>query len=97
MFVMRNEQLRELGQAALARWIAAHLQKFFPAECAVLGGAGLGERIRQGIAKAHAHGFEDDIHVSQYLDLMFAFGPDFDSSLALPPTSPSPPQSAWSG
>jgi len=84
MFIVRDQQVRALVRDALARWIAAHLRRFFPAECAALGETGLRERIREGISRAVSHGFESEVHISQYLDLMFAFGPDFDSDPALP-------------
>ena len=78
MLVLREQQMRALARAALPQWMANHLKQFFPRECAALGEAGLRERVREGIARAVSHGFETEVQISQYVDLMFAFGPDFD-------------------
>lgn len=83
MLLVRDQQRLAMARAALPKWIANHLKQFFPRECAALGEAGLRERVREGMARAVAHGFETEVHISQYVDLMFAFGPDFDSDPAL--------------
>ncbi len=83
MLVLREQQVRALARAVLPQWIAKHLKQFFPVECAALGEPGLRERVREGIARALSHGFETEVHISQYVDLMFAFGADFDTDPAL--------------
>jgi hypothetical protein len=83
MLVVRDRQLQALARAALPDWIAQHLKQFVPRECDALGEAGLRIRVRQGIARAAAHGFETAVHISQYVDLMFVFGADFDIDPAL--------------
>ncbi len=79
MLVLRAVQLRTLNRAALPAWITYHLTQFFPWQCDALGEAGLRERVREGIDCALSHGFETEVQISQYLDLMFAFGPHFDT------------------
>ena len=83
MLVVRDRQLQALAHAALPDWIAQHLKQFFPRECDALGEAALRIRVREGIARAAAHGFETSVHISQYVDLMFVFGADFDIDPAL--------------
>jgi hypothetical protein len=78
LLVLREQQVRALARAALPNWMANHLKQFFPRECAVLGEAGLREREREGIGRAVTHGFETEVQISQYVDLMFVFGADFD-------------------
>jgi hypothetical protein len=78
LLVLREQQVRALARAALPNWMANHLKQFFPRECAVLGEAGLRERVREGIGRAVTHGFETEVQISQYVDLMFVFGADFD-------------------
>jgi len=83
MLVMRDQQMQALARSVLPQWITKHLKQFFPRECAALGETGLAERVREGIERAKSHGFENRVHISQYLDLMFTFGPDFDRDAAL--------------
>jgi hypothetical protein len=78
VLVLREEQVRALARAALPQWMANHLKQFFPRECTALGEGGLRERVREGIARAVSHGFVTEVQISQYVDLMFAFGADFD-------------------
>ena len=83
MLIIRDQQRLAMARVTLPKWIANHLKQFFPRECAALGEAGLRARVREGIARAVAHGFETEVHISQYVDLMFVFGADFDSNPAL--------------
>jgi hypothetical protein len=83
MLVLRDQQLKALARATLPRWIEDHVKRFFPLECAALGEAGLRERVHEGIARAVSHGFETEAHISKYVDVMFAVGPDFDRDPAL--------------
>ncbi len=59
MLIVREAQVQALQRAALPVWIASHLAHFFPLQCAVLGEAGLRERVREGIARAASHGFKN--------------------------------------
>lgn len=79
MLVLRGPQVKALERAALPAWIAIHLPKFFPWECEALGDAGVRQLVREGIDRAVWHGFETGAQISQYIDLMFAFSPHFDT------------------
>src|SRR4051812_21947994 len=83
MLLIRNAQMHVLARNTLPSWIAAHLRRFFPDECAALGEEGLDERIADGIGGALSYGFEAPDHIAQYIDLTFTFGPDFDVDPAL--------------
>lgn len=83
MLVLREQQMQALTRGALPHWIADHLKQFFPEECAAIGEIGLLECVRQGITRAESHGFETEVQISQYVDLMFAFGADFDTDPTL--------------
>ena len=83
MLVIREEQMRAMARAALPQWVTKHLKQFFPQQCAALGDNGMRERVSLGIDRAVSYGFESEVQISQYLDLMFAFGPDFDTDSAL--------------
>jgi hypothetical protein len=83
MLIIRDEQQRAMARAALPDWITKHLRQFFPRQCVALGEAALRERVHQGIARAIAYGFETETQISQYVDLMFVFGADFDTDPAL--------------
>lgn len=83
MLVIRDEQLRVMARGALPDWITKHVKQFFPHQCTELGEEALRERVDEGIARAVLHGFESSAQISQYVDLMFVFGPDFDTDATL--------------
>lgn len=80
--VLRQAQVEALRGSSSERFVArveAHLREFFPHECARLGGpAALREVIGHGMERAAWHGLRSQREVCKYLDLMFAFGRDFD-------------------
>jgi hypothetical protein len=84
MLLIRESQMQMLSRESSFEWMAAHLREFFPAECEALGADGLDERITDGIGSAASYGFESQVHISQYLDLTFVLGPDFDADPSLP-------------
>jgi hypothetical protein len=84
MLLIRESQMQMLSRDGSFGWMAAHLREFFPAECEALGAEGLDERIADGIGSAASYGFESQVHISQYLDLTFVLGPDFDTDPSLP-------------
>jgi hypothetical protein len=83
MLIIREQQMQALARAVLPEWITNHLKQFFRHECAALGDAELSQRVNNGIERATSHGFETQVQISQYLDLIFTFGPDFDTDKAL--------------
>jgi hypothetical protein len=65
-------------------WMAAHLAKFFPRECAALGESKLLATIQYGIRQAARHGLTVKRDVCKYIDVMIVLGPDFDTDKGYP-------------
>jgi cytosine/adenosine deaminase-related metal-dependent hydrolase len=87
MLKIYDEQTEAFAQAAMREFedrMAAHLQRFFRAECAQLGPEGLAELIRHGISRAASHGIVSEHDVALYLNLTVALGRDFDRDPLLP-------------
>ena len=79
MFRIRKEQMDALRRADLARFVRRAI-KHIRAEApgSLPGEADAAEAfVRDGIARAAAHGFEEEIDVLHYLELMALIGPDF--------------------
>ena len=64
--------------------MATHLNKFFPDICKTLGDGPLREAIQYGMRRAKFYHISSERDVCKYIDLMFAYGPDFDKDPALP-------------
>lgn len=97
---IRSEQLHTLEapqRLAYEARLAAHVQRFFPEQCAALGDDGLRARLRDGIARAHGQGFTSERDVCQFVDLGFAFGPAFDVELPWARTMLALPEGATPG
>lgn len=87
---VRSEQINALSQQKVDSFedrMEQHLLRCFPGECAALGSEGVRETIRYGIERASSYGIDLERDVCKYIDLMFAFGRDFDRS----------PESSWAG
>lgn len=87
MLIIRQEQMDEFIRKAAKNfedWMVAHLMKFFPAECQILGDPGVRATIRYGIEKAERYGIATERGVCKYIDLMYALGQDFDTNPDLP-------------
>jgi hypothetical protein len=65
--------------------ILTHLKGVFPGQCRRRGEASLRASVRAGIAAGRSYGLTDDYDVSRYVDLMFLWSDDFDTS----------PRTAW--
>jgi hypothetical protein len=79
------EALRMPSSEGFVGRVEAHLRRFFPGECARLGGKpALRAVVDHGMARAAHHGLRSEREVCKYLDLMFAFGRDFDRDPRLP-------------
>lgn len=80
--VLRDAQVEALRMRSSERFVTrveTHLRAFFPEECQRLREPGaLREIVRHGLARAAHHGLRSQREVCKYLDLMFAFGRDFD-------------------
>lgn len=87
MIVINPEQqaaLNALSRENFIERVTGHLQRFFPQHCAALGPDGVREAIDHGIDRAGGYGIVGERDVVLYLDLMFAFGRDFDTDPNLP-------------
>jgi hypothetical protein len=85
--IIRDRQMASLSQANIQRFedrVAEHLNRSFPANCKILGPSGVEEIIRYGIRRAASHGINLERDVCKYIDVMFAFGRDFDRDPHLP-------------
>lgn len=85
--VLRDAQVEALRGTRTERFVErleAHLRRFFPADCERLGGPrALREVVHHGLSRAEHHGLRSQREVCKYLDLMFAFGRDFDRDARL--------------
>jgi len=64
--------------------MVVHLNKFFPRQCKTLGEAETLEAIREGIGRAAGYDIVAERNVCKFIDLMFAFGREFDRDRNLP-------------
>lgn len=79
--MIRPAQLHALRDAALAgfeRRAAAHLNKFFPEQCAAAGDDGVLELIREGVERAASYGLRRERDVIRFLNHMYVLGRYFD-------------------
>jgi hypothetical protein len=86
MLTIRKEQVEALSAAGVENFIdraAEHVGKFFPEHVKALSGERLREDIRYGITRAASHGIVAERDVCKYIDLLFAFGRDFDTDMGL--------------
>lgn len=87
MLIIRKEQIEEFGKIAQKRFVegmVAHLFQFFPEECEALGTEETVEAIYDALERAGHYGFVSERDVCLYMDVMFAFGRDFDEDPDLP-------------
>ena len=84
---IRSEQMAAFSQAAVRGFedrMVAHVREFFPGRCESLGEEKTRETIRYGIARAEAYNIVVERDVCKYIDVMFAYGRDFDTNPKLP-------------
>ena len=77
MLTIRQAQLAVFSQLEVQKfedWTLAHLQKFFPRQCATLGERQVRESIRHGVRRAAHYGITAKRDVCKYIDLMIVFG-----------------------
>ncbi len=87
MLIIRQHQMETLQRAALMGFenrMVAHLNHFFPDECAAMEESGTRQIIRYGIERAGHYGIVAERDVCKYIDVMVVFGPDFDTDANLP-------------
>jgi len=85
--MIRQKQMEAFSQAAIQSFedrMVIHLNEFFSEQCKALGEQKTREAIRYGIQRAAIYGIVSELDVCDYIDLMFAFGRDFDKDPQLP-------------
>ena len=83
MFQMRKAHMQAFAETSRKSFedrMVAHLQKHFPEHCEQLGEPAVRETIQYGIDRAATYGIKAERDVCKYIDLMCAFGPDFDEN-----------------
>lgn len=84
---IRSEQIEGFSESASKSFenrMVVHLNKHFPQNCAALREPGVREAIGAGIQSAAKYGIVSERDVCKYINLMFAFGRDFDIDPKLP-------------
>ena len=79
--VIRSAQAEVLSDTAGDQFenrVLAHLNRCFGEECSVMGEPAVREWIRYGIQRASEYQIRAERDVCKYIDLMIAFGRDFD-------------------
>ena len=78
---LRRQQVEAFSEAAAKSFedrMVDHVGRFFPDDC-----ERLGERVRQevryGIERAESYGLRSRRDICKFLDVMFAFGRDFET------------------
>lgn len=87
MLIIRQTQLEQLSEPFQERFkkdMHSYLKKYFPAKYEQLEKEEVDEIIRYGIKRANDYEIKEACHLCLYIDLMFAFGRDFDCDPALP-------------
>lgn len=87
MVVIRREQFEAFGSVHRQRfenWMARHIEQCFPQTFATLGDAAVRNAIRLGVRKAESYGITGQRDTCLFIDVMFAFGRDFDSDRGFP-------------
>ena|SRR5215203_6777882 len=87
MFKIRNEQMEVFSDAVRQSFedrMVTHLNRFFPAQCEALGENEVRLVIRYGTRRAAEYDAKAERSVCKYIDIMFAFGRDFDRNPDFP-------------
>lgn len=87
MLTIRRHQSAMFAQLAVDRFVgelSAHLREHLPRQFGALGEEGVREAIRYGIGRARSYRIESEAGVRVFVQLMFVFGPAFDSDPKLP-------------
>ncbi|HXG17822.1 MAG TPA: hypothetical protein VNN62_01945 [Methylomirabilota bacterium] len=87
MLKIRQEQLDVFGTHARRQFeeqMVTHVKQFFREQCDRLGYSKVREVVRYGIQRAEDYGITNRSAICKYLNLMFAFGQDFDKDSRFP-------------
>jgi hypothetical protein len=87
VLTIRRHQSALFAQLAVDRFVgemAAHIREHLPPHFAALGEEGVREAIRYGIGRARSYRIESEAGVRVFIQMMFVFGPAFDTDPGLP-------------
>lgn len=84
MLLVRDEQMQAFQTASFSDWLMRHLHRHFPQQCEALGPAQLHQLVSSSLQRARGHGFREGADLCRFMDLVFAFGPEFDRDDNLP-------------
>jgi hypothetical protein len=80
----QNDALRQIPHKVFENSMLAHVRKYFPEDCKILGEAHTRKVITFGITRAESYGFNTAGETCRYISLMFMFGSRFDEDPQLP-------------
>jgi len=83
---IREEQVKTLEADAARKFesrMIRHLNQFFPGRCQELGEEKIREMVQRGIRSARTYEIVSERHVCRLIDLLVAFGRDFDAQLSI--------------
>jgi hypothetical protein len=86
MLAIRKEQMALFVASEIEKFenrVIAHLRKHFPRKCDALGESKIRRIIQHGIKQAASYDIRAERDVCKYIDLMFAFGRNFDKDTML--------------
>jgi len=84
---IRREQMNTLDEHMRMKFedfMVGHLWEHYPVECEEMGEDQVRDWIRHGTERAAVYEVEAERDVCKYIDVMFAFGRDFDQDPGLP-------------
>ena len=87
MLMIRNTQMRAIEESLIRVFedrTYAHLQKYFPQHCLLLGEGPMRKVIQQGWQKAKSYDLTAECCVRSYIEFMCRFGSGFDTDPLLP-------------
>ena len=87
MLIIRTQQLHAMEARAVQAFedrTHAHLQRYFPRHCLLLGEEPLRRVIQLGVKSASRHGLTVECCVRSYIEFMCRLGSSFDSDPLLP-------------
>jgi hypothetical protein len=81
LWPIRPDQFHALSRASkdyFLKEMAAHVREFFPKECSRMSQSEIKQLIQHGMERVAMYGINTEQHVCQYVDLLFAFGANYD-------------------
>jgi hypothetical protein len=87
MLVIRTKQMQALAENMRKGFedrMASHLAKRFHDRIAMMDELSIRESIRKGIERAASYGVSTEYDVARYIELMYMFTEDFDTSSDTP-------------